>query len=143
MIAFYITVSIAIIYALIRAKHDSYISNGGWKRWAFIEAVIIDLVVVGLAVYAFSLSWYQVFGLVLSFAFIFWIEFDCACGWHRTGDILYISEFGWDARARASWHYNRPFWFFKNPRGLKYLMFKIFDAFIIIAGTISIINTYG
>ena len=131
---------IAIIYALIRAKHDSYILNGGWKLWAFIEAVFIDIVICSLTVFAFNLQWFQVFGLALSFGFVFWIVFDCACGWHQVGDILYIGETGWDAKARKTWHYNKPFLFIKNPRGLKYLLFKILDATIVILGTLSILK---
>jgi len=143
MIALYIILSIAVIYAGIRAKHDSYLSHGKWKLYAFIEGVFIAILSVLAVLLLFDMQWWlgPVFGAVFGFAF--WTVFDCACGYFRVGDILYIGEYGWDAKARAAWHYNRPFWFFKKPRGLKYLLFKLFVASIIIAGTISMINTYA
>ena len=131
---------ISILYAGIRAKHDSFVSSGEWKRWAFIEAVLVDIVTTCLVVSLFHLSWFQIPGLALSFAFIFWIFFDCACGHFRANDLLYIGESGWDAKARATFHYNRPFWGIKHPRALKYLLWKMFLASIIIASTISTIN---
>ena len=143
MTALIITSAIAIVYALIRAKHDSYVLTGRWKLWAFIEAVFIDLVVASLTVYALRLSWFQIPGLALSYAFIFWIVFDCACGWHRARNILYIGTTGWDATARRTFHYNKTFFWIQLPKARKYLLWKLFVGFIVIAGTLSIIEYYG
>ena len=141
--ALIIILTVAVVYALMRGRHDSYIPNGEWKQWAFLEGVFIDLVVVGLSVYAFCLSWYQIPGLALSFAFMFSIVFDRACGHFRVGNILYIGEYGWDAKVRRAIHYDTPFWGIQHPKALKYLLWKVFVGFIVIAGTISIIQNYG
>lgn len=116
--------SIAILYSMIRAFHDRHINTGPWKTWAFIEAVLVCLLTCIGVIVLFNLMWYQIFGLGLTFAFVFWIVFDCAIGLLREGDLLYIGETGWDKAARATFHYDRPFWGIQHPRGLKYLLFK-------------------
>jgi len=42
MSALLITIAVATIYALIRAKHDSIIPHGDWKVFAFIEGVFTN-----------------------------------------------------------------------------------------------------
>ncbi len=117
MIALYIILTIAIGYALIRAKHDSYLSYGKWKRWAWIEGAYIAICSVSLVLYAFTLPWWL--GLVLGFIFTlaFWIVFDCTSGWLRTKNILHLGTVGWDATMREV---------FKYKKGYVFLGFKIF-----------------
>ena len=74
---------IAVLYALIRAKHDSYINAGKWKIWAFIEGLFFA------AVIAICLNdWLS----PLIFAIWFWIAFDIFCGLFRAGKIFYFGS---------------------------------------------------
>ena len=91
---------IAIIYALIRAKHDSYILNGKWKLWAFIEGIFVDVALVG----ALYQSWADLFLLPL-FGLIFWLVFDIASGILRTKDPFHfgIGKFDQTMRKMFQW----------------------------------------
>jgi len=100
MIALIVILVVATGYALIRAKHDSFISHGPWKPWAFVEGVYSSLVVVALTWQAFGLIWYAMAPLAMVFAFTFWLVFDCVQGYIRTGNILYIGDKGFDARVK-------------------------------------------
>jgi len=93
-----IIASIAIIYALIRAKHDSYLFNGKWKTWAFIEGTFLAIL-ASLASWAiFDTTITQTLLISPIFGLIFWIVFDSACGWHRVRELLYFGSNGWDAK---------------------------------------------
>lgn len=126
MISLLIISSIAIIYAFIRAKHDSYISFGKWKTWAFIEAVLIDLSIVILTMLWFHLQWWFVLPLALIFAFTFWLFFDCMEGYLRTGNILHLGEQGFDLKMRKTFLYDQKLLWWKHPGAFLYMMFKIF-----------------
>lgn len=93
-----IVFAIAIIYALIRAKHDSFISNGPWKAFAFIEGAFWAIC-VSLALWQiFSLAWWEVGLIGLIFGTSFWISFDMASRWHRARDVFHLGMYGWDLK---------------------------------------------
>jgi hypothetical protein len=108
MIALLIIATIAITLALIRAKHDSFISAGPWKAYAFIEGVAIDLMVTMGIVVLFQMQWWMGSIIAPLYGFIFWLTFDMACGWIRHGDITYLGTTGWDAEMRKVFRY--PDW---------------------------------
>ena len=111
---------IAVMYALIRAKHDSYISNGKWKVWAFVEGVFLAILATLAHWMAVDTSWWQIVSIPLVFGFSFWITFDFACGWLRARNIFYFGTTGWDLRARS---------IFKSPA--KYFVFKLIWLIIV------------
>ena len=81
---------ISVLYAVIRAKHDSYVNNGPWKRWAFIEGVLVAVSVGYLA----GENWIDWIFLTVIFAYSFWIVFDIACGIFRAGKLWHFGS-GW------------------------------------------------
>jgi hypothetical protein len=101
---------ISILYAIIRAKHDSYVNNGPWKLWAFIEGV---LVAVGLA-FAIGTSWLDYIFLPVIFAMIFWIVFDMACGIFRVGKPFYFGSGKFDQLMRKVFVTGGGFLFWKS-----------------------------
>ena len=101
-----IIISIAIIYALIRAKHDSYINESEWKRWAVIEAIFICGIVVWLAGDN-AADWLL---LPLVFGLWFWIIFDIACGVLRAGKLFYFGSGVFDQKMKRIFQY--PFLLF-------------------------------
>lgn len=128
MIPLFTILLVSISYALIRAKHDSYLfhGTGKWKVWAFIEGAFIAMVVILLSWKAFDMDWWLMFHLGLIFAFVFWIVFDCTQGWIRTRDILHIGDQGFDAKMRAMFFYDKPLWQWKHPRAFVFLFFRLF-----------------
>jgi hypothetical protein len=102
MIALFVILATAIGYALIRAKHDSFLKGGKWKLWAFIEGVFIAIFIVGLILLSFKMNWW--YGTVLGpiFGFSFWLVFDCVVGYHFTGNILYLGTSDFDLKMRGT-----------------------------------------
>jgi len=101
MVALLISSGIALMYALIRAKHDSFILQGKWKKYAFIEGVFFAiLTVIGLK-WGLTLSWLSTPFLALSFALSFSIPFDMACGVHWGGSVWYLGSGSWDRKVNA------------------------------------------
>lgn len=93
-----IAICIAIVYAQIRAKHDSTIPHGDgkWKTWAFVEGAFWA-VCVSLALWQiFTLAWWETGLIGLIFGVVFWISFDMACGWHRARDVFHLGMYGFD-----------------------------------------------
>lgn len=89
----YLTILItAIIYALIRAKHDNSLFQAEWKKWATVELLFITGVITYLA--GNNLADYILFPMV----FLLWwsIAFDSACGWLRAKKIFYFGSGDWD-----------------------------------------------
>jgi len=125
MKALLLILSISIIYALIRAKHDSFISGGPWKKYAFIEGVLVAIVSVVAVVSLFGLNWWIGFPLGALFAFVFWLFFDCIVGWHFSGSILYIGNTGFDKLMRETFKYNLPIFGWKSG-ALILIIFKSF-----------------
>jgi len=107
---------IAVVYAIIRSVHDSFIRQGKWKLWAFIEGVFFagmvnslihtDILSIGL-------------GMIL-FAFSFWIVFDIFTGVIFGGHPLYIGNTGFDAKIRKVFQYS------EKLKGTYYLIWKLF-----------------
>ena len=141
MIALLIILSVSIAYACIRAFHDRHISNGKWKTWAFIEGVLVDLVVVVLTVLWFDYPWWICFPLAGIFAFTFWVVFDCLEGYLRTGFILYIGEGGFDAKMRKMFLYNKPIFGWKQTGAIRGVFFKLFWLGLLIPAYLTLLNT--
>lgn len=125
MKALIIISAVAIIYALIRAKHDSYIRVGEWKKWAFIEGVWWGVYVTVSTLFLFSMNWWMFIVLGPLFAFFFWLIFDCAVGWHFSGSILYIGNHGFDLKMRKTFKYNLPIFGWQSG-ALILILFKLF-----------------
>lgn len=125
MIALFIISSIAIIYALIRAKHDYFVTDGKWKLFAFIEGVFFDACISSLTVAAFALNWWHGPVIAAIFAFVFWLFFDCAVGYHFSGNILYLGTSGFDLKMRQTFKYNIPIFGWKSG-ALIFILFKSF-----------------
>jgi len=106
-------ITIAVIYALIRAKHDSYLSNGKWKRWAFAEGVLIALVVSVGYFLACDIAWWSAASVALIFGLSFWIVFDCTSGWIRARNIFYLGSYGWDLKAKRIFISGKNYFLFK------------------------------
>jgi len=87
---------IALIYALIRGKHDSYINEGKWKTWAFIHGVFFAGVITLLS--ADLLVEYIMFPII--FGVWFSIFFDMSCGLFRVGKLLYFGSGKYDTKMR-------------------------------------------
>lgn len=115
-------IAISLMYALIRATHDSYLNEGEWKLWAFIEGVFVALVV----------SYFLHDGLVsigigaLVFGMVFWIGFDCLTGLYFGKHPLYIGNTGFDRKIRGVFAYSEKW------KGLNYLIFKTVWLLIIL-----------
>ena len=97
MIALLTISLVAVIYAIIRGKHDSYLVHGPWKTYAFIEGVFIAICAALAAHWLFDLSWIRTVLLGPLFGCVFWIMFDGMSGVFRVGKFLYIGTKGFDA----------------------------------------------
>jgi hypothetical protein len=106
---------ISTIYALIRATHDRYLRQGGWKTWAFIEGAFVAVVVS----YLIGGAWYEIGLGALLFGFTFWIVFDCMTGIYFGRHPLYIGNTGFDKKIRAIFQYTDRW------KGTWYLMVKL------------------
>jgi len=106
---------IAVIYALIRANHDRYLRQGKWKTWAFIEGVLIALVISFLI----GGKWYMIGVGAILFGFTFWIVFDTIIGIYFGKHPLYIGETGFDLEMRKMFQYTERW------KGTWYLMVKL------------------
>jgi hypothetical protein len=126
MISYIFIVVVALVYALIRAKHDSFIRVGEWKTWAFIEGVMWAVYVVASSLFLFNLQWWFVIVLGPLFAFSFWLVFDCAVGWHFAGSILYLGNHGFDLKMRQTFKYNLPIFGWKESGAFIFILFKLF-----------------
>ena len=115
-------ITISLIYALIRSKHDSFLREGKWKRWGFIEGVFIALVVS----YFTHESWYVIGLGALVFGMVFWIAFDILMGLHFGKHPLYIGNTGTDKKIRGVFAYSEKW------KGLNYLIFKLVWTLIIL-----------
>ena len=142
MIALTIILVISIAYAVIRGFHDSKISGGKWKTWAFIEGVLVDLVVVALTILWFRFPWWQVIPLALVFAFTFWLVFDCLTGYLRTGFILYIGNTGFDLKMRKTFLYNKPLFGWQETGAFLLVFFKCFWLALLIPSYIALLNLH-
>ncbi|MFH0756924.1 MAG: hypothetical protein V2B15_06540 [Bacteroidota bacterium] len=142
MIPLSIILIIAIVYALIRAKHDSFLSHGDgrWKTWAFVEGGFIAISETILLWRAFDLEWWLMPHLVLIFAFAFWLVFDCSQGWIRTGNIFHLGEKGFDATMRKVFLYDKPILWWRNPGATRLVFFKLFWLGILIPTYFSLYN---
>lgn len=125
MNALIVILLVSIIYACIRAKHDSFISGGSWKKYAFIEGIFFNVCIVALSVAAFGLAWWTGFVLAAIFAFVFWLFFDCIVGWYFSGNILYLGNTGFDLKMRKMFKYNLPIFGWKSG-ALIFILFKLF-----------------
>lgn len=134
--------AIAIVYALIRAKHDSYLYNGDWKLYAYIEGVFVAFLAVGGVIIYFSMAWWYAAVLGPLFAFVFWTVFDCLCGWFRVGHILYLGETGFDKRMRETFLYDKPIGKWKNTKSIRLLFFKVFWLLLSIGIYFSLYNSF-
>lgn len=108
MIPLTVILSIAIIYALIRAKMDSYLRTGPWKTWAFVIGAVIAITTVSLVLFGFDMRWTNIFTLIPLFAFVFWLVFDCAVGYLFGGSILYLGSGKFDTIMKKTFKYNLP-----------------------------------
>ena len=126
MIALLIILIVSIAYAVIRAFHDSKISNGKWKTWAFIEGALICLVVSILTAMLFFMRWWMTIPLAMIFAFVFWLVFDCMEGYLRTGNILHLGEYGFDLKMRKTFYYDKPILGWRNTGAIRLVLFKCF-----------------
>ena len=138
MIPFIIILSTAVIYALIRAKHDYFVPDGKWKLFAFIEGVFFDLIISALTVAAFDLSWWMGFPLAAIFAFVFWLFFDCAVGYYFSGSILYLGNSAFDLKMRKMFLYNKPIFGWKSG-ALILILFKLFWIALLTLSYISLL----
>jgi len=110
-----IILSVAIVYALIRAFHDRYIRQGKWKTWAFIEGLFISLTVS----YLTGGEWYVIGLGALLFGFTFWIVFDMIIGIYFGKHPLYLGNTGFDKKIRAMFQYTEKW------KGTWYLLVKL------------------
>ncbi len=113
---------ISILYASMRAMHDSHLREGKWKLYAFIEGILIAGIVA-----------YHLHGISLStplamlvFGMIFWITFDIFTGMIFGKHPLYIGTTGFDKKVREVFCYTDKW------KGTNYLIFKIIWLVIII-----------
>lgn len=79
---------IAVLYAAIRAKHDSYVNQGKWKTWAFVEGGFWAIT-TGLLLGQNLLDYFM---LPVIFALWFSLFFDPFCGLFRVGKFFYIGD---------------------------------------------------
>ena len=126
MIPLAIILICAIGYALIRAKIDSYLTQGEWKTWAFIMGVFFAVCIVGLSILAFNLKWWMGFVMGPLFGLSFWLVFDCVVGYHFTGSILYVGTRGFDLFMRQMFLYNKPIFGWKETGAIRQILFKCF-----------------
>ena len=121
-----IILTTSIIYAIIRAFHDSHISNGKWKIWAFVEGVFAAALTSGLLVWRTEIQWWYIFLLGPLFAFYFWLVFDCVVGYLFSRSILYLGTSGFDMKMRWSFLYNKPIFGWKETGAIRQIFFKCF-----------------
>lgn len=79
---------IAIIYALLRSKHDSFIPDGQWKLYAVLEAIFLT----GLFTSFIGNNIIDYLFLPVIFGIWFSISFDIFCGWFRAKKIFYFGS---------------------------------------------------
>jgi len=137
-----IILTTSIIYAIIRAFHDSHISNGKWKIWAFVEGVFAAALTSGLLVWRTEIQWWYIFVLGPLFAFYFWLVFDCAQGYMRTKNILHLGELGFDAKMRETFLYDAPIWGWENTGAIRLIMVKCLWLLLLTGIYFSLLNTY-
>jgi len=137
MIPIIIILATAVIFALIRAKHDSFIAGGRWKVWAFVEGCFFAVATVALTLLAFGLPWWLGFVLGPVFAFSFWLVFDCVVGWLLSGSILYIGNQGFDLQMRKMFLYNKPIFGWEEPGAIRQIFFKAFWIFLLLGAYFS------
>jgi len=109
---------ISILYAAIRAKHDSYLREGKWKFWAFIEGVFMAGM-IAFQSYAVHGLGYKLGMSMLVFGIIFWIVFDIFTGIIFGKHPLYIGNTGFDKKVREIFCYTERW------KGTNYLIFKL------------------
>ena len=112
---------IAIVYALIRATHDKFLRQGGWKLWAFIEGAFVAFVVS----YLIGGAWYEIGLGALLFGFTFWIVFDMMTGIYFGKHPLYIGKTGFD------WEIRKTFQYTEKWKGTWYLMVKLISWWMV------------
>ena len=118
-----ITISlIAIIYAIIRAKHDSYVNDGQWKLWAVIEAVFL----CGAFTYLLGTNYIDYIFFPVIFAVIFSIVFDSACGLLRAKKFFYFGSGSYDQKMKNV---------FRTPK--EFFIVKLVWAIVSIGGYLS------
>jgi len=117
------TILVSSIYALIRAKHDSTINEGEWKKWASVEVGFWGIV-WGLAMGDSLLDY---IALPLIFAGWFSLVFDMACGWFRAKKLFYFGSGKWDQKIKRM---------FIKPRN--YFIAKFVTTFVAMGGYYSI-----
>ena len=115
MKALLIAAVVAVIYAAIRAKHDSFLSEGKWKIYAFLEGIFVGICVVLSLHWIFVIPWWNTVLLTPVFGIIFWIFFDGFSGILRDGNFLYIGRTGFDQKIRN----------IISDRLYQYLIFKL------------------
>lgn len=138
MISLFISIGVAIIYAVIRSHHDRWLYHGPWKTFAFIEGVFVDLVVIVLSWLAFGGLWWSMILNALIFAFVFWLVFDCLIGYTLTGSILYIGSQGFDKKMRATFKYDLPLLGWKKTGAIRLIIVKLWWLLVLIGGYVSI-----
>jgi len=106
-------ITIAVLYALVRAKHDSYLSHGKWKPWAFAEGILVAIVVALGYFFSYDIAWWNAILVALVFGLSFWIVFDCTSGWLRARNIFYLGSFGWDLKAKRIFISGKKYFLFK------------------------------
>ena len=140
MIPYFIILASAIGYALIRAKHDSFITQGKWKTWAFIEGVFWCILLVTLVLLSFTMKWWFLIVLGPIFAFSFWLVFDCVVGWYFSGNILYLGDQGFDLKMRGMALYNKPIFGWKETGSVRLIFFKLFWLVLLTLSYSSLLN---
>ena len=107
MIHYFVILTIAIIYAIIRAEHDQYIKEGEWKKWAMVEAAFLTLVITGLI--AWNTEWLLWIPMFFIFGLTFWLAFDIDVGYKFGGKLFYLGSGKWDTEVKkifiAGWFY--------------------------------------
>jgi len=87
---------IAVLTAVIRAWRDNIISDGKWKNREF---VLWGVIAVSLSAYH-ATQWWEMLFLPVIFSLWFWIVFDMACGWFRSGKIFYFGSGTFDQKMK-------------------------------------------
>jgi len=132
MKAFLILTITAVLYSIIRSKHDSYLREGKWKLWAMIEGLLVSVAIS----YSLATLWWMVIVMALVFWITFWILFDSLMGIVFGGSIFYLGETGWDGYLRAMFQYT------EETKGIQLFFAKIIVAIIIYGTYFSCYNLY-
>jgi hypothetical protein len=106
----------SVVYALIRAKHDSYLMHGKWKTYSFIEGCWIA-VCVGFIEGQELVDYIM---LPMIFAMWFTLFFDSFFGLFRVGKWWHFGSEGVDKKLK---------WVFRKPSNL--FVFKLVWLIII------------